>query len=320
MRRTSVALLAALAIGVALTVPATELLVGQVAGRGGTSATGHRRSAGALARCPGRRWTGNEQGNAQRSDRVANGDAVDRWVDKSPHGNHAVQAALEHQPTLHVGSGGPDANTVRFDAARQQFLSAGHDASLNLQPIDGLRRRPGRLRHGQHVAVRQERLGTAVDRLRYCGQPGRIAPLAASGAGTRCSPRAGVQLQHGRSLGQDLGIVEFVYDGQRVRAATSTDSRDRGLVVRAGILANERDLLVGAGPQSVPPCEYLQGEIAEILLYDQALDAVECHRIRQYLSEKYGVSLADDVGVGRGDRRRATADDRRRTPRRKHVR
>ena len=92
MRRTAVALLAALAIGVALTVQATELLVATNRGE-----EVERRQPVTDARLV--LWLDAQDiggtGDEQLSDPVGNGIRVDRWVDKSPHGNHAVQTALD---------------------------------------------------------------------------------------------------------------------------------------------------------------------------------------------------------------------------------
>ena len=139
---------------------------------------------------------------------------MDRWIDKSPHGNHAVQAALEHQPTLRVGSGGQAANTVRFDAARQQFLSAGHAASLNLSQL---------------TAFVVARAASDTSNMWLFGKNDWGPPwtgygIAVSRDGLHPWPHLGLgrdraaqgaQLRHRRSLGQELGIVEICYDGQR---------------------------------------------------------------------------------------------------------
>ena len=52
----------------------------------------------------------------------------------------------------------------------------------------------------------------------------------------------GVQLRHARSLGQELGIVEIRYDGQRLSQLLD-GHRARGLAVRAGILTGSFWLL-----------------------------------------------------------------------------
>jgi len=186
-------------------------------------------------------------GQAQPADRAdANDLPLGRWADKSSHGNHAVQAERAHQPTLKSGGDESAADTVCFAAARQQFLSAGHAPSLQARCLTAF------------VVARAsaDSANMWLFGKNAWGPPWTGFGIAVSRDGLHPWPHLGlvrervtkgVQLRHGRSLSQDLGIVEVVYDGQRVEQWFN-GQRGRGLVVRAGILANDRDLLVGAGP------------------------------------------------------------------------
>lgn len=54
------------------------------------------------------------------------------------------------------------------------------------------------------------------------------------------------------------------------------------------------DLLIGASPQHLPAVQFLQGEIAEILIYTRALDNAERQQTREYLAAKYELTVAED--------------------------
>jgi hypothetical protein len=222
---------------------------------------------------------------------LSDGTAVSRWADRSTHGNDAVQTAPERQPTVHADAGRPGVFTVRFEASRQSYLSAGNPASLNLRQFTVF-------------AVARAALDTANMWLvgkNHWGPPWTGYGIAVSRDGLHPWPHLGLgrdgaakgaQLRHDGSLGAGLAIVEVSFDGSRFSQALD-GAGSRGIAVRAAILANDRELLVGAGPQVAPATEFLQGEIAEILLYDQALPAPECDQVRRYLATKYAIALAE---------------------------
>ena len=70
-------------------------------------------------------------GDGKQGSGPLDGVPVTRWGDRSEHGNHARQDSLAHQPTYVVDGVQRGRNAIRFDAARQQYLSAGHAASLS---------------------------------------------------------------------------------------------------------------------------------------------------------------------------------------------
>jgi hypothetical protein len=215
---------------------------------------------------------------------------LDRWADRSSRGNDAVQLAVEHRPTLR--SSGSGVNTVHFEASRQQYLSARPNALFNVSQFTAF------------VVARavSDRANMWLFGKNDWGPPWTGYGIAVSQDGLhpwlhlglgRDRVAKGVQLRHQQSIDRELSIVEVCYDGQRASQVLN-GRRDVGVAVHAGILPNSHDLLIGAGPQSTPPCEYLQGDIAEILLYGEALDSAERRQTRQYLAAKYGVALTDD--------------------------
>lgn len=249
-------------------------------------------------------------GQVDRADETAPGRLMERWVDKSAYRNHAVQSAQAHRPVLSAAGTTGQMRALSFGAAHQQYLSAGRGESLQL-------------RHFTAFVVAQatsDRSNMWLFGKNDWGPPWTGYGIAVSQDGLHPWPHLGlgrdgvakgVQSRHSLGLGQGLAIVEVHFSGERF-VQRLNGQEDRGLTVRADILANSHELLIGAGPQATPPCEYLQGEIAEILLYNQALDADECLRVRQYLSAKYELPLFDhqaSVGTLSDDRLALTDED-----------
>ena len=52
--------------------------------------------------------------------------------------------------------------------------------------------------------------------------------------------------------------------------------------------------MIGASPQHLPATQFLDGEIAELLLYDRVLKPAEQERTRRYLAAKYAIELRDE--------------------------
>jgi len=219
------------------------------------------------------------------------GTAIGHWADKSSHGNHAVQGNPDRRPIYRVNAGNRSrigANTVRFDASKSQFLTAGHGPSLNLSQL---------------TAFVVARAGDASANMwlfgkNHWGPPWTGYGIAVSKDGLHPWPHLGlrgegISLRYGHELRSELAIVEVCLDAVRLHALLN-GKLDRLQAVRGPILANDRDLLIGAGAQGSPACEFLQGDIAEILIYDLPLDPAQRQQTRQYLARKYGLTLGAD--------------------------
>ena len=90
----------------------------------------------------------------------------------------------------------------------------------------------------------------------------------------------------------DFALIEIRCDGQRMRCAVNGRRTVQG--VAGPIRANDRNLLIGASPQNLPATQFLDGEIAELLLYDRVLKPAEQERTRAYLAAKYAIGLRDE--------------------------
>jgi hypothetical protein len=240
-------------------------------------------------------------GDGKQANGPVDGVPLGRWADKSGRGNHAVQSAPARRPVCVAGRPKPGFRVVHFDASKRQYLSAGRDASLNVAHV---------------TAFVVAKAGDCQSNMwlfgkNHWGPPWTGYGIAVSKDGLHPWPHLGlgpsvghsglvaghVSSQYGQGIGRELAIVEVCCDGKQLQMLLGGKA-DRVQGARGRILDNDRELLIGAGPQTTPPCEFLQGEIAEILLYDRALDQDQRRQACQYLAGKYGLALAGD---GRAD-------------------
>ena len=197
-------------------------------------------------------------GQVDPSDQTSPGRPIERWADKSAYRNHAVQPAPAHQPVLSVAGTTAQVRTLSFGAAHQQYLSAGRAESLQLRQLTAF----------VVAHAISDRSNMWLFGKNDWGPPWTGYGIAVSQDGLHPWPHfglgrdgvaKGVQSRHSLGLGQGLAIVEVHFSGERFVQRLNGQA-DRGLAVRADILANSHDLLIGAGPQASPPCEYLQGD------------------------------------------------------------
>lgn len=112
--------------------------------------------------------------------------------------------------------------------------------------------------------------------------------LGIGGAG----PAQNGYVQLDTPIRDNFALVEIGCDGQRLRSAVNGRRTVRG--VAGSIQANERNLLIGAGAQATGGAQFLDGEIAELLLYNRALKSAELEQTRQYLAAKYSMELTKE--------------------------
>ncbi len=217
------------------------------------------------------------------------GAPVFRWIDKSGYGNHAVQQVTEQQPAYFADGSAAGIPFVSFSAAKKQYLRIADGASLDLNHLTAF------------VVARAESnpanmwlFGKNDFHSRWTGygiavEGSSVFPWPHLGLGHSGSASNGyVKLR--KSLRGEFALVELSYDGKRLCGALN--GRELLQAISGEVKANSRDLLVGAGPQVSPAVEFLQGDIAELLLYNRALSPTEQKQTRQYLVEKYGLRLA----------------------------
>jgi len=231
-------------------------------------------------------------GDGRLGNNPSPGEAVARWTDKSDYGNHATQSVLAHQPTFAQGGASPAGSTVRFTAAKGQYLSVTHGPSLELSHITAFvvgraSRQPANMwLFGKNsFASPWAGYGIAV-------HGAQVSPWPHLGLGGR-SPDENGYLMYDATIRDALALVEIVFDGRRLYGLID-GKIDKVQVLAGSIQPGDRDLLVGASPQNLPAAEFLEGEIAEILVYNRALTDAERRPMRSYLAAKHHLTISDE--------------------------
>ncbi len=198
---------------------------------------------------------------------------VSNWTDLSSGANHAVQPVASARPRWFaaVANGNP---AVRFDGL-DDFLSSGNKAQLNFNDMSIFVMVAFRDVGAVQALVSKDEGGGPVNKWIYWylsgvmdlhEQPGNVhatsAPLS-SAAGT-------------------VQLVEFIKSGSTYSHGLNT--QNMGTVTTSATLpvANS-DLRIGQAEDH----NFLNGDIAEILIYNRAISASEKQTIETYLTNKY---------------------------------
>lgn len=226
-------------------------------------------------------------GSGVKDNAPDDGAALARWADKSTQGNHAVQPVAEQRPEYAKADTNVAFARVRFATTRQQHLQIERRACLDLEQL---------------TTFVVARVNASPDAMWLFGKNRFDGPWTGYGiavAGGSCYPwpHLGVgdtggmqngyaQLDH--SLRDTFALVEICCDGRTMRSAVN--GRATLQAIGGPIRANDRNLLIGASPQNLPATQFLDGEIAELLLYDRVLEPEELRQTRQYLTAKYALT------------------------------
>ena len=215
-----------------------------------------------------------------------NGAAIGRWVDKSSYGNHATQSAAGQRPTYVHNALGKGLSAVNFNARSRQFLTSGNGPSLNLSNITAFVVAKAST-HSAHMWLFSKSsfssnwtgYGVAITKR-------EVNPWPHLGLGHGVSTTANGYSRYAGNIDNTYRIVEINYDGANLNGLL--DGRaDKAQWVAGSIQANTRNLLIGASPHRARGTEFLNGAIAEILIYRSALGDAERAQTREYLAGKY---------------------------------
>lgn len=235
----------------------------------------------------------NGEGNS--SEGPAKGVVIDHWADKSTRGNHAVQPVAERRPCRVAAGTKGRFCSVRFTASKKQYLHVEDQSCLDLSQLTAFvvakvnaRSASMWLFGKNHFSGPWTGYGIAVE-------GASVFPWPHLGLGKR-NPRENGYVKVTTNIREAFALVELSYDGRRISSAVNGRRLSRAL--SGSIQKNDRGLLIGAGAQFTPATEFLDGDIAELLLYNRALKPAEQKQTRQYLLDKYALKLteAEDPG------------------------
>lgn len=210
----------------------------------------------------------------------ADGEAIGAWPDRSGHRHEARQAVSAQRPAYAREVTDNGRHAVRFSAAGGQFLAVAHSPALDCSTLTAF------------VAARASPSGGDMwlFSTNDWGPPWTGYGIAVSGDGLRPWLHLGVAgvargyFQFGGGLDAGFRLVEVIYDGTAARGVL--DGRlEKEQALRGGIAGNGHALTIGAlGAQ------FLEGDIAEVLIYRRALSDAERERTRRYLLDKYDIA------------------------------
>lgn len=235
------------------------------------------------------------------TDLAGNGDRVQQWNDQSGNNRHLIQSTSARRPRF-IESALNGQPVIRFSSSARNYLGplsdnlflgdytifivaygSGSSQDFMAYTFSGL--------HGLLLETSTSR------RLRFLhrntlGVSGGNSLIAAS---TRSSSRCQVlSFSRGRVPG---GRQQFWINGSDNRAIAATDNYFTG----TGTLVLGR---LGAAINS----RYLNGDMAEVIVFDRELNRAERIIVENYLAAKYGLSLAaadvydeDNTGAGNFD-------------------
>lgn len=221
------------------------------------------------------------EGRGNTSFQPAQQQSIATWADKSSYRNHARQSVAPQQPTYLRDTLDGGLHAVHFQAAQRQHLSAASSPSLDLSLLTAF------------VVARAARSGGDMWLFskNQWGPPWTGYGIAVSKDGLRPWPHLGLDtgahgyFQFRGNLNSKFRMIELGYDGRIAQSRLET-SADPEQVIRGSIATNNQTLTVGTLAS-----QFLEGDIAEILIYRRALSDPEREQTRRYLMEKYNLPV-----------------------------
>ena len=225
------------------------------------------------------------EGKGAATGQPLHSDAIVTWGDKSSYRNDARQTVTNQRPTFarDVLEGGRHA--VHFSAAKQQHLSAGNPPSLDLSLLTAF------------VVAHADTSGNDMWLFskNHWGPPWTGYGIAISRDELRPWPHLGLEteargyFQFGAALDSGFRVIELSYDGKIAQGRVEANPV-REQTASGSIAKNNRPLTIGTLAS-----QFLEGDIAELLLYRRALNDQEREQTRRYLVDKYGLPLRQEA-------------------------
>lgn len=218
---------------------------------------------------------------------VADGDGrVATWRDRSFFGNDVAQSDLDRQPVREDSA--LNGEPVLFFPPEGAVLEADIDGSSLLRPDEGT------------VFVVQRQEGGSVINTSITWN----APDASNKMTLHLAHAQNLYFDHGdASAGGRIGDVEpagwdNVYHVVEARRSPTGDGRIEvdGFTRVTGVFSDDLDIdLQGTLQIGALGSAELEGQIAEIILYNRALPEADRDQVRDYLGAKYGIDVSGNI-------------------------
>jgi hypothetical protein len=222
---------------------------------------------------------------------VANGGAVASWSDLSGNARHAVQATGANQPTYVTGALNSKP-VLRFDGT-SDHLVAPYRGEPGTVIVVG---KATGTNHRDFCGAKSAEGARVIDGWYFqANEPGAQMRFSRSDLRTTNDTRLLAQLPTNSAYHMQIGTFDYatrtiaLYDGggygQKQR---TTDPAARPIRLSSATA-------IGAAYVSQAPAHFLQGDIAEVLIYDRRLTDAELNLLGPYLAAKWGVPFAPVV-------------------------
>ena len=205
-----------------------------------------------------------------------NGSTVSQWDDKSGNNYHVSQATASNQPTF-TASALNSKSVVRFDGVNDGLINTGDT------PVGGSTNRT--------VFIVFNFNGTTIDYALVLGYNGAL-----NGKAFGISEEIAVRVNNGNrvwttAVDSTHAIVTIVLDGT---STTDLSAWKNGSSLTASSTATQTiDTQSGVGIGRSPAGNHLNGDVAEIIVYNSALSTSDRESVESYLSTKWGISVAE---------------------------
>jgi hypothetical protein len=212
---------------------------------------------------------------------VANGGTVASWTDLSGHAHHAVQATASKKPTF-KSSGLNSLPTLSFDGT-DDSLTVAHTAAFLATRLSVFAVAKTNVSRDYQAIV--AKTSNAFDEGFLFGS----VDAASSGKLGLFVNAVGNAAKLTVATGA-FKVVSGTYDGSNVKVRVSPSTVANSTAYAGNLNTSVNDLIIGdynGNASCVAGC--WQGEMAEILLYDQALSDTDRLSVEAYLRAKYGL-------------------------------
>jgi hypothetical protein len=205
---------------------------------------------------------------------------VSAWADQSPNGNNAAQSSSGSRPQKITGAinGEP---ALRFDGSND-FLTVGNIASLTNPNFTYVVVGAFNSTSGDMAFLSRDEGGGNTNKWIYwynsTAMKLHLNPGNANIASAAFTRSSGVY----RTFMLTKNSTSYVHYLDGISGGTVTNSTT--------LPSPDTDFRIGQAESNF----YLNGDIAEILVYDHALSAVERHEVEAYLEAKYGYVFDSD--------------------------
>jgi hypothetical protein len=204
---------------------------------------------------------------------LSDNDPVTSWTDLSGNDYHAIQNTTANQPTFktNVMNGKP---VVRFDGDNDYLLTGTFSSALS-QP------------NTVFVVWQTNSTGTqfVIDGI---NKNDRHAIFQGTGGGNNVAFHAGSTLSYAKDTPFEQAIItSALFNG------ANSEVWENGEIKLTGDFGNHSLTGLTIGARQGNAFFFLDGDIAEIIIYDRALTFNERTDVEFYLSRKYGFSISD---------------------------